>query len=666
MTVSAQTPINQHTANGSTYVFAYTFKILDDADLSVYLDDVLQTSGFAVSGVGAGAGGTVTFTTAPASGTVVSLIRDVELVRETDYQNAGDFLAGTVNTDFDRIWMAIQQLKSTADQRALLFSETAVRTAIQNRIPDPVSGTLLQWQADGSIGNIGISSIGSALTFGSAEIVYDSMAAALASSDNVASMCVRSFYSGAGIGRAYYRRTATAQTPTTTTTLATILTDLKQGFIVNAAGVRYDLEVSQIRDVYQFGAKGDWNGSTGTDDSDAIEAAIGNSDFTGTAPGREVWFWKLHLISRTVEIPPNCWLVGAGGMHSTNLTGAGICGSQNGVILRAVRRNAAPGSLFHKGGIRFLSIATTAGGIANTKLLELGDFNTVTTSVGAWNFTVFGCVFNFCTTGYGIYSAHSQEALIQWNWFRSVKYPVYYNTVMASVRIENNTFLDESAISGAVAIFLRYGSLGGSSGGKITGNYSIGFDEFLRAVSVHGVMVQCNQIEGCRLDAVHLSRYLLGNTTAEGSGCYGFDITANTFINFAAGGGSHCAIKLDYSNNNNVGINTYQSPAATAASCVGWYDGGTAYKTENNIVRLPVVTGNNTSVPALPAASAVSQQNMVVSPDFVQLRVNVKGSLPSATYKGRIIYVDDEAGGAVLAFSDGTNWRRVTDRAVVS
>lgn len=41
-------------------------------------------------------------------------------------------------------------------------------------------------------------------------------------------------------------------------------------------------------------------------------------------------------------------------------------------------------------------------------------------------------------------------------------------------------------------------------------------------------------------------------------------------------------------------------------------------------------------------------------------------NLPSAADLGRIIYVSDEAGGAVIAFSDGSNWRRVTDRAVVS
>jgi len=42
-------------------------------------------------------------------------------------------------------------------------------------------------------------------------------------------------------------------------------------------------------------------------------------------------------------------------------------------------------------------------------------------------------------------------------------------------------------------------------------------------------------------------------------------------------------------------------------------------------------------------------------------------TLPSvATYARAMIYVSDETSGAVIAFSDGTNWRRVTDRAVVS
>lgn len=41
-------------------------------------------------------------------------------------------------------------------------------------------------------------------------------------------------------------------------------------------------------------------------------------------------------------------------------------------------------------------------------------------------------------------------------------------------------------------------------------------------------------------------------------------------------------------------------------------------------------------------------------------------TVPSASPAGQLIYVSDETGGAVVAFSTGTDWRRVTDRAVVS
>ncbi|WP_182085563.1 DUF2793 domain-containing protein [Aureimonas sp. ME7] len=43
-----------------------------------------------------------------------------------------------------------------------------------------------------------------------------------------------------------------------------------------------------------------------------------------------------------------------------------------------------------------------------------------------------------------------------------------------------------------------------------------------------------------------------------------------------------------------------------------------------------------------------------------------KAALPAATAgAGQIVFVSDDAGGAVLAFSDGAAWRRVTDRAIV-
>jgi len=52
---------------------------------------------------------------------------------------------------------------------------------------------------------------------------------------------------------------------------------------------------------------------------------------------------------------------------------------------------------------------------------------------------------------------------------------------------------------------------------------------------------------------------------------------------------------------------------------------------------------------------------------LLQLKTYTVLTLPTASeYPRGVIYVSNEAGGATLAFSDGTNWRRVQDRAVVS
>ena len=50
-----------------------------------------------------------------------------------------------------------------------------------------------------------------------------------------------------------------------------------------------------------------------------------------------------------------------------------------------------------------------------------------------------------------------------------------------------------------------------------------------------------------------------------------------------------------------------------------------------------------------------------------QLQPYTVATLPDATLQaGMTAYCSDETGGAVIVFSDGTNWRRSTDRAVAS
>lgn len=109
MSVPNQTPYNIYTANGLTTVFPYEFYLLNSGDLAVSLNGSVITSGYTISGVGNVDGGEVSFLTPPANGVTVMLERVIPTYRLTDYQDNGDLLADTVNKDFDRLWMAIQQ-----------------------------------------------------------------------------------------------------------------------------------------------------------------------------------------------------------------------------------------------------------------------------------------------------------------------------------------------------------------------------------------------------------------------------------------------------------------------------------------------------------------------------------------------------------------------------
>lgn len=56
----------------------------------------------------------------------------------------------------------------------------------------------------------------------------------------------------------------------------------------------------------------------------------------------------------------------------------------------------------------------------------------------------------------------------------------------------------------------------------------------------------------------------------------------------------------------------------------------------------------------------------IIAPSTFILPTFTVSTLPSANPAAQMIYVSDESGGPVIAFSDGTNWRRATDRAVVT
>jgi|TARA_R100000084_G_scaffold48505_2_gene20083 hypothetical protein len=133
MTVSSTNTRNSYSGNGSTTVFAYTFKIFDDDDITVIIrtdstgaeTTKTKTTHYSVSGVGVASGGNITFGSAPASGETVVLLRTTARTQTTDYTPNDPFPAATHEDALDKLTFMVQELEETVG-RSLKVSKTNV------------------------------------------------------------------------------------------------------------------------------------------------------------------------------------------------------------------------------------------------------------------------------------------------------------------------------------------------------------------------------------------------------------------------------------------------------------------------------------------------------------------------------------------------------------
>lgn len=106
MAVPEQTPYSEHTGNGVTTSFELGF-ICELKDHLIVLVDEIEPP-IATWSLSAG---NVVFTTAPASGSKITLQRNTPFGRTTDYQSFNNsFRPQSVNGDFDRVWWKLQEL----------------------------------------------------------------------------------------------------------------------------------------------------------------------------------------------------------------------------------------------------------------------------------------------------------------------------------------------------------------------------------------------------------------------------------------------------------------------------------------------------------------------------------------------------------------------------
>jgi len=118
MTVSTtKNRINQ-LADGIQTVFIYDFIVQEESQMKVYFDDVLQSTGYTVNGVGDDAGGDVTFDVAPADGVTITLQRLVDETQLVDYLPYDPFPAETHEDALDKLTLITQQ-NSDLGERAV-------------------------------------------------------------------------------------------------------------------------------------------------------------------------------------------------------------------------------------------------------------------------------------------------------------------------------------------------------------------------------------------------------------------------------------------------------------------------------------------------------------------------------------------------------------------
>lgn len=139
MTVTTTTIKNSYSGNGSTTAFSYTFKAFASSEVKVYVRtdstgaESLRTEGsgstnYAVSGVGATGGGTVTFVTAPASGETVVIRRLTALQQQTDYQPADPFPASSHEDALDTLTHITQELQEELDRSFKVSRTNSITT----------------------------------------------------------------------------------------------------------------------------------------------------------------------------------------------------------------------------------------------------------------------------------------------------------------------------------------------------------------------------------------------------------------------------------------------------------------------------------------------------------------------------------------------------------
>ena len=160
----------QYTANGSNTIFAFPYSFFDQADLKVYLtdldgEDTLQTitTDYTLDPVGDSYrnGANVVFGSAPTNNYKVTIIRDLVIEQQTDYQDFSKFPADVFENDIDRRAMVEQQI------------EEELERTLRTPITDPSSIGLMPKATDRASKFLAFDASGDPIATAGLGLIYD-------------------------------------------------------------------------------------------------------------------------------------------------------------------------------------------------------------------------------------------------------------------------------------------------------------------------------------------------------------------------------------------------------------------------------------------------------------------------------------------------------------
>ncbi len=557
MTVPVQTPYSNSVGNGVTTVFAYTFLILSSSDLVVKVAGATKVLGvdFTISGVGGTSGGAVTFLVAPANLAAVTLYRSVALTRTFDYQSNGDFLAPTVNADFDRLWLALQDAVTGASSYL-----RALRAPVGEVLAD-IPAAAARANGIQAYDALGVPIIVPGQAGSASTLAIDLANAALSTK---------------GAGQIGFGKTIV--------------------YGAGTAGAKLRERVS----VLDYGAVADGNYTTGagTDNSAAFQAAI--NSLPTTAGGGEIFIPKgVYKLTTQITIPDGVQLVGTGKWTSILFcpnafsNAGGLVASS--VVATSPTGISGVGVLAQLGGCTGAAIVSTKNGFF-VRDVWVNGFATGVTLSNTDNFLTDFAI-EVCTTGIavgesdvnvsnGVVYGCAQGALVSNNAGVGGLGTVVFTGVRATQCSQSGFIVSNGRnvqIVGCSADHVNNGQF--TTGGIVVDTSSevtiIGFVGKLGGVnpSTIGVGIKCLNgstnivISGCKLtgwlDGISQSGctgVAISGNMSKANGRYGINDTAGDQISIT---GNNCSNNGTLGSAIDAGINSVNSTALAIHSIVG-------------------------------------------------------------------------------------------------